>query len=82
MKAITFTITDDDIRYYIGEAVAELEEENLIQFPDSDSRSEFIEDCAVCTLDRYELYEENPFEYCSNYDDIVYDTARLYGSLL
>ena len=56
MKKFTAVITDADIRYHIDQAATELEEDNLIHFPDSNARAEFIEDCVSSEIDKYELY--------------------------
>ena len=79
---IAFTITDADIRYNVDTAAAELEEENQIRFPDCDARAEFIDDCVSCIIDRYELYEHDPFIYTPDYEVEVLDLAKLYGYLL
>lgn len=81
MKPITAIITDADIRYSVDTAATELEEENQICFPDSDARAEFIEDCVSCIIDKYELYERDPFRYIPDYTIEVLDTADLYGYL-
>ena len=83
MKTIfTYTITDADIRYNVDTAATELEEEKQVSFPDSDARTEFIEDCVSCIIDRYELYEHDPFIYTPDYEEEVLDLAELYGYLL
>ncbi len=79
---IAFTITDADIRYNVDTAATELEEENQIRFPDCDARAEFIDDCVSCIIDRYELYEHDPFIYTPDYEEEVLDLAKLYGYLL
>ena len=79
---IAFTITDADIRYNVDTAATELEEEKQVSFPDSDARTEFIEDCVSCIIDRYELYEHDPFIYTPDYEEEVLDLAELYGYLL
>ena len=79
---IAFTITDADIRYNVDTVAAELEEENQIRFPDCDARAEFIDDCVSCIIDRYELYEHDPFIYTPDYEEEVLDLAKLYGYLL
>ena len=79
---IAFTITDADIRYNVDTAAAELEEENQIRFPDCDAWAEFIDDCVSCIIDRYELYEHDPFIYTPDYEEEVLDLAKLYGYLL
>ena len=78
---ITAVITDADIRYYIDQAVTELEEENQIHFPDGNARTEFIEDCVSSEIDKYELYERDPFGYRPDYGAAVLDMASLYGYL-
>ena len=79
---ITFTITDADIRCNVDTAATELEEENQVSFPDSDARAEFIDDCVSCIIDKYELYEHDPFTYNPDYEMEVLDLAELYGYLL
>ena len=78
MKKFTAVITDADIRYYIDQAATELEKDNLIHFPDSNARAEFIEDCVSSEIDKYELYERNPFGYRPDYKTEVLDMADLY----
>lgn len=78
MKEFTAVVTDADIRWHIDQAATELEEDNLIRFPDSNARAEFIEDCVACEIDSYELYERNPFGYRPNYRVTVLDIADLY----
>jgi len=78
---ITAIITDADIRYYIDQAATELEEENQIRFPDSASRTEFIEDCVSSEIDKYEMYERDHFGYRPDYTTAVLDMADLYGYL-
>ena len=82
MKPITAIITEADIRFHIEETATELEEDNQIHFHDSESRAEFIEDCIACEIDKYELYDRDPFGYYPDYSGIVLDTAKLYGYLL
>ena len=82
MKKFIAVITDADIRYYIDQAATELEEENQIHFPDSAARAEFIEDCVSSEIDKYELYERDPFGYRPKYREVVLDMADLYGYLL
>ena len=79
---ITAILTDADIRYNIDLAATELEEENQIHFPDTAARKEFIEDCVSSEIDKYELYERDPFGYRPKYSDVVLDIADLYGYLL
>ena len=78
MKKFTAVITDADIRYYIDQAATEMEEDNLIRFPDTDARAEFIEDCVSSEIDKYELYERNQFGYRPDYKTEVLDMADLY----
>ena len=78
MKKFTAVITDADIRYYIDQAATELEEDNLIHFPDSNARAEFIEDCVSSEIDKYELYERDPFGYRPDYKTEILDMANLY----
>ena len=78
----TYTVTDKDIRYNVNTAATELEEENQIQFPDADARKEFIDDCIACVIDKYELYEHDPFMYTPDYEMEVLDLAENYGYLL
>ena len=83
MKTIfTYTITDKDIRYNVDTAATELEEENQVSFPDSDARAEFIDDCVSCIIDKYELYEHDPFIYTPGYEEEILDLAKLYDYLL
>ena len=79
MKKITAVITDADIRYYIDQAATELEEDNQIRFPDPDSRAEFIDDCVESEIDKYDLYERDPFGYRPDYPSVVLDMADDYG---
>ena len=78
----TYTVTDKDIRYNVNTAATELEEENQIQFPDAGARQEFIDDCIACVIDKYELYEHDPFMYTPDYEMEVLDLAETYGYLL
>ena len=83
MKTIfTYTIMDKDIRYNVDTAATELEEENQVSFPDSDARAEFIDDCVSCIIDKYELYEHDPFIYTPDYEEEILDLAKLYDYLL
>ena len=81
-QIVAFTITDEDIRYNVEQAASELEEENQVRFPDTDSRAEFIDDCVACVIDKYELYEHDPFTYNPDYEMEFLDLAKLYGYLL
>ena len=82
MKKYIAIITEADIRSHFEEAVAELEEDMIIHFPDSSARAEFIDDCVACEIDRYELYDLDPFSYRPNFAVEVIDMAQLYGYLL
>ena len=76
-QIVAITITDEDIRCDVETAAQELEEENQVAFPDSDARSEFIDDCVSCILDKFDFYEH----YCPDYSIEILDTAKLYGYL-
>ena len=78
---ITVVLTDADIRYRIDLAATDLEEDNLIRFPDSEARAAFIEDCVAGEVDQYELYDRHPFGYRPDYRTSVLDMADLYGYL-
>ena len=80
-QIVSITITDEDIRYNVETAAQELEEENQVAFPDSDARSEFIDDCVSCVADKYELYEHDTFTYTPDYECEVLDLAEVYGYL-
>ena len=80
-QIVAITITDSDIRYNVETAASELEEENQIRFPDTDARKEFIDDCVACVIDKYELYEHDPFTYNPDYECEVLDLAKLYDYL-
>ena len=82
MKKFIAIITDGDIRFEINQVATELEEENQIHFPDAVAREEFIEDCVSSEIDKYELYERDPFGYRPKYSEVVLDMADLYGYLL
>ena len=83
MKTIfTYTVTEKDIRYNVNTAATDLEEENQIQFPDAGARQEFIDDCIACVIDKYELYEHDPFIYTPDYEEEILDLAKLYDYLL
>ncbi len=79
---ITIVLTDADIRYRIDHAATELEEDNLIRFPDGSARTEFIEDCVSCEVDQYELYDRDPIGYRPDYKNAVLDMAKLYEYLV
>ena len=74
MKYIA-TITDEDVRFEIEMAATELEEDHQIVFPDSDSRTEFLDDCITGVIDKLDLYET----YCPDYRMEVLDLADTYG---
>ena len=80
-QIVSITITDEDIRYNVETAAQELEEENQVAFPDRDARSEFIDDCVSCVIDKYELYEHDPLTYTPDYECEVLDLAEVYGYL-
>ena len=82
MKKYIAVITEDDIRLGFEEAVAQLEEDGAIRFPDTESRAEFIEDCASSEIDRFELYDSDPFKHRPDYAVAVMDMADLYGYTL
>ena len=82
MKKYTVSITEADIRFQIETAVSELEEDGQITFPDSDTRSGFIEDCVSSEIDRVELYDSDPFRSLKDFATDVLDMADLYGCLL
>lgn len=78
MKKYITVITDADVRFEIETAATGLEEENQIHFPDSNARTEFLEDGVSCILDKFDLYEHYRPDYCME----ILDTAKLYGYLL
>ena len=78
MKTIIAVITETDIRTQIEEAIAELEEDDQIHIPDDNARTEFVEDCVACTIDKYEFYGRDPIAYQPNYKEIILDFARSY----
>lgn len=82
MKTYSIVITEDFIRERIREAAAELEADGDIRFPDSEARTEFIEDCVYYEIDKYELYDIDPFGEKVNYALVVLDMAEVYGYLL
>ena len=82
MKKYIAVITEDDIRTGFEEAVAQLEEDGAIRFPDTESRAEFIDDCVSCEIDRFELYDSDPFKHRPDYAVAVMDMADLYGYTL
>ena len=81
MKKYIAVITEDDIRTGFEEAVTQMEEDGAIWFPDTESRTEFIEDCVSCEIDRYELYDRDP-RHRPDYAVAVLDMAGLYGYTL
>ena len=81
MKKYIAVITEDDIRTGFEEAVAQLEEDGAIRFPDTESRTEFINDCVSCEIDRYELYDRDP-GHRPDYAVAALDMAGLYGYTL
>ena len=82
MKKYIAVITGDDIRSGFEDAVAQLEEDGAIRFPDTEARAEFIEDCVSCEIDRFELYDSDPFARRPDYAVAVLDMADLYGYTL
>ena len=82
MKKYIAVITEEDILSGFEEAVAQLEEDGAIQFPDTESRAEFIEDCVSSEIDRFELYNSDPFAHRPDYAVAVLDMADLYGYTL
>ena len=82
MKKYIATITESDIRFQIESAVSELEQDEQIAFPDSDTRNEFVEDCVRSQIDRIELYDSNPFRSQKDYTVDALDMAELYGYTL
>ena len=76
--SITYTLTNEDIRFEIERAAAELEEDNQVRFPDSEAREEFIQDCTECVMDKAELYE---LDYRPDYALEILDMAKLYNYL-
>ena len=74
MKHIS-TITDEDVRFEIETAATELEEDHQIEVPDSDSRTEFLDDCITGVMDKLNLYET----YMPDYRMEVLDLADTYG---
>ena len=82
MKKYIAVITEDDIRTGFEEAVAQLEEDGAIRFPDTESRAEFIDDCVSCEIDRFGLYDSDPFARRPDYAVAVLDMADLYGYTL
>ena len=81
MKKYIAVITEDDIRTGFEEAVTQMEEDGAIWFPDTESRTEFIEDCVSCEIDRFELYDRDP-AHRPDYAVAVLDMADLYGYTL
>ena len=82
MKKYIAVITEDDIRQGFEEAVAQLEEDGAIRFPDTEARAEFIDDCVSCEIDKVELYDSDPFAHRPDYAIAVLDMADLYGYTL
>lgn len=81
MKIIA-CITDDDIRCHVEDAVWELESNGFIHFTDSEARAAFIDDCVECEIDKFGMYEHDPFGYCPDYVSNVIDMAKLYDIYL
>ena len=74
MKNIA-TITDEDVRFEIETAATQLEEDQQIAFPDSDSRAEFLDGCITGVMDKLNIYET----YMPDYRMEVLDLADTYG---
>ncbi len=75
---ITVTLEEEEIRSCVEQAIAELEEESQIRFPDSEAREAFAEDCTGCILDKLDRCEAVALP---DYSGEVLDMARLYGYL-
>ena len=80
MKSFTVTITEDMIRDKFNFDIGELEEDGTLKFDSDEQRDELLEDCVEQVIDKYEDY--GIMEYAPNYEDIIYDTAKLYGILM
>lgn len=80
MRSFTVTITEDMIRDKFNFDIGELEEDGTLKFDSDEQRDEFIEECVDYVIDKYEDY--GIMEYAPNYEDIIYDTAKLYGILM
>jgi len=80
MKSFTVTITEDMIRDKFDFDIGDFEEDGSIKFESDEQRDEFLEDCVEQVIDKYEDY--GILEYSPNYEDIIYDTAKLYGILI
>ena len=80
MKSFTVTITEDMIRDKFDFDIGELEEDGTLKFDSDEQRDELLEDCVEQVIDKYEDY--GIMEYAPNYEDIIYDTAKLYGILM
>ena len=77
MSRMIFCITDEDIRSIVNDQVNDAESEEWIAFPDSESRSEFIEELIESVIDRIEnngMYTHDYF----NMNDVL-DLANDYG---
>lgn len=74
MKIIS-QVTDESIRWNVLDAIEELEEDEVIQFPDDDARNDFINECVERIIDNYETYDHDPCGYTPNYEDEVCDLA-------
>lgn len=80
MRSFTVTITEDMIRDKFNFDIGEFEEDGTLKFDSDEQRNEFLEDCVEQVIDKYEDY--GIMEYAPNYEDIIYDTAKLYGILM
>ena len=80
MRSFTVTITEDMIRDKFNFDIGELEEDGTLKFDSDEQRDELLEDCVEQVIDKYEDY--GIMEYAPNYEDIIYDTAKLYGILM
>ena len=79
---IVYRITDEIIRYSLEDSLRELEDENMVSFPDENARSEFIENCVENVISKFETHSYYyDSAYNPNYDDIVFDSAKWDGYL-
>lgn len=81
MRTIVKT-TDADIRAGIEDEVIDLEENDMIAFPDTDAREQFIQECTEQAIETCELnayYEDNTSR--PDYASIVFDAAQMDGYL-
>ena len=75
-------ITSTDIHVRFDEAANELERDNQIRFPDSKARADFIEDCVRSKIDKFELYDSDPFNHQTKhvYDFAFFATMETYST--